>query len=586
VKRAFPLALGLLLLASASWSQSAQIQVAPAPHYVGEQIRMLVSIEGFEEETTPEVELGEPAGGELSIAGMSPSVSQSISIVNGNVTRTREVSFILDLRFQPRRPGLTTIGPMRFVQGDRAVVVRAFQLEIQTPATRGDLALELELPKRPVYVGERAPVTLRLRLASQLQRDMEDYTLEVPLFDENVPFQFLDSVQESDTQLVVTTKSGRLPLGAMARQSGGDVIIEATRTLVPLSAGIHEVEPATLQLSEGVAFQRGLLGGRRATRVRKWSTESPARTLEVKQIPDEGRPPSFGGTVGRGFTLAVTADRSVVRVGDPITLSIDLRGEGLETAALPSLDREGMLAGSDFHVPVGEVVGEREGDVKRFHAVVRVKDASVAGIPALAFSWFNPESERFETTHSRPIALSVSEGQVVGAGDVARAPSEQPEPSLPERPDSEPSRRVVTTAADLSIERAPERLMRSEGGSLGGLGAQGVCYAGGVLVVLLAWVDRRRRDEDPALRARRERLGELLGRVDGAQTLTSDAALDALADALRRIRAEAPGADGAELDALVGECEAARYAPGATTLDAALVERAAQAARRFVEALS
>jgi hypothetical protein len=145
---------------------------------------------------------------------------------------------------------------------------------------------------------------------------------------------------------------------------------------------------------------------------------------------------------------------------------------------------------------------------------------------------------------------------------------------------------VVTTAADLSIERAPERLMRSEGGSLGGLGAQGVCYAGGVLVVLLAWVDRRRRDEDPALRARRERLGELLGRVDGAQTLTSDAALDALADALRRIRAEAPGADGAELDALVGECEAARYAPGATTLDAALVERAAQAARRFVEALS
>jgi hypothetical protein len=55
---------------------------------------------------------------------------------------------------------------------------------------------------------------------------------------------------------------------------------------------------------------------------------------------------------------------------------------------------------------------------------------------------------------------------------------------------------------------------------------------------------------------------------------------------LRRIRAEVPAADGAELDALVGECEAARYAPGATMLDADLVDRAAAAARRFVEAVS
>ncbi len=585
MRRALLLVPALLLLASASWSQSAQVQVAPAPHYVGEEIRMLVSIDGFEEAPMPEVELGEPAGGVLSIAGISPKVSQSISIENGRVTRRREVSFVLDLRFVPQRPGTATIGPLRFLQGGRAVVVRAFQLEIDAPATRNDFALELVLPQRALYVGERAPVTVRLRLASQLQRDMEGYTLEVPLFEEDVPFQFLDSDEESDTQLVVTTKSGSLSLRAVVRQSGGDVVFEATRTLVPLAPGSFEIEPASLRLSEGVSFQRGLFGGRRATRVRKWSASTPARRLEVKRIPTEGRPPSFAGTVGRGFRLSVTADRSVVRVGDPITLTVLLRGEGLETAALPTLDAEGMLPRDDFHVPVGELVGELDGDVKRFDAVVRVKDESVAGIPALAFSWFNPESERFESTESLPIALSVSEGQVVGAGDVARAPSERPPPQLPARPESKGGQRVAPTAADLSIERAPVRLLERVGGSLAGLGVQGACYAGGVLLVVLAWVDRRRRDEDPGLRARRERLAVLVGRIDGALSLSSDAALDALADALRRIRAEAPDADGAELDLLIGECEAARYAPEAVALDPTLVGRATEAARRFVEAL-
>jgi hypothetical protein len=59
-----------------------------------------------------------------------------------------------------------------------------------------------------------------------------------------------------------------------------------------------------------------------------------------------------------------------------------------------------------------------------------------------------------------------------------------------------------------------------------------------------------------------------------------------VADALRRIRAEAPATDGAELDTLIGECEAARYAPGTVALDDGLSTRCADAARRFVETVS
>ena len=162
-----------------------------------------------------------------------------------------------------------------------------------------------------------------------------------------------------------------------------------------------------------MAFQRDLFGGRRATRVRKWTRHGAPVVLDVKPVPTAGRPPGFGGAVGRGFSLEVAADRSVVRVGDPITLHFELRGEGIETATLPTLSSEGWFSGAHFRTPEGELVGELDGDVKRFSAVVRVADEGVVGIPELPFSWFDPETERFESTRSRPIALSVSEGQVV-----------------------------------------------------------------------------------------------------------------------------------------------------------------------------
>jgi len=572
----------VLLMASSGLSQEAQIQIAPGPHYVGESIRILVSVKGFDEEPTPELELPESPSGVLRLAGASPNVNQSISIRGGKVTRTREVTHVFDLRFEPRAAGRSSIGPLRIVQAGREVVVRPIAVNIETLSTRDDFAVEVLLPDRPIYVGERAPVTVRLRLASRLQRDMENYTLRVPLFDDEVPFQFLDSEEEADTQLVVTTAAGQLPLRGHVRQTAGEVIIEATRTLVPLAAGRHELAPASLVVSEGVAFQRDLFGGRRATRVRKWRTESPPLSLEVRHIPDAGRPASFAGTVGRGFTLSVSADRSVVRAGDPITLTLLLRGEGLETAALPPLSAEGLLPESDFRVPAGVPVGELDGEVKRWTAVVRVADEAVAGIPELEFSWFDPETERFETTRSRPIALSVSEGRIVGAGDVARG--ELPEPELPASPRPEiPT--LSTTTADLAIEQARERLLRDAGGGLASLGVQGACYAGGLLLVALALRSRRRGDEDPAVRRQREKLTELLSRIDASQGLPPEGALDALADALRRIRAEAPGADGREIDALVGECEALRYAPERSSLDTELVERARAAAGRFVAGL-
>ena len=85
---------------------------------------------------------------------------------------------------------------------------------------------------------------------------------------------------------------------------------------------------------------------------------------------------------------------------------------------MPSLNAEGLLPPAHFRVPAGDPTGEIERDAKRFTAVVRVLDERVEEIPGLAYSWFDPKTQTYETTRSRPIALSVRSAQVVGAGDV------------------------------------------------------------------------------------------------------------------------------------------------------------------------
>jgi len=255
-----------------------------------------------------------------------------------------------------------------------------------------------------------------------------------------------------------------------------------------------------------------------------------------------------------------------VQVGEPIALNFELRGEGnLETASLPPLDAEGLLAPSQFRVPEGELAGRLEAGAKRFTAVVRVLDPSVREIPALEYAWFDPTTEQFQTTRSRPIALSVGEAEVIGAADVQRdatrdaeaAPGAAPAPGAPAAQRGP----LLLTGADLAIERDPERLLRRAEAGAQRSWLVALLYAGSLGVVGLAQLDRRRRSVDPAVTARRRRVGAELRRVREASSLPAHEAVAELARALRKILAEVPDARGPEIDEFLGECDARSYAP-------------------------
>jgi hypothetical protein len=429
----------------------------------------------------------------------------------------------------------------------------------------------LRLPAEARYVGEHVPVTLEFWLDTTLQDNLHSYTLRAPVFELGESFQILDEpARESELEVNIETASGRVRLPGSASQvvSSGRryVVVTATRILVPLRAGRYPLEPATLIVNELTQWERGLFSGRRAARKLR-ATDQP-RVLEVKPVPREGMPPSFAGAVGRGYALEVSADRTIVQVGDPITLHFTLRGEGnLESAGLPPLNAEGLLPPSDFRVPEADLTGRYEEGEKLFTAVVRVLDENVREIPALDYSWFDAEQRSYQTTRSRPIALSVRPAEVVAAEDVFSAEAgEGDEPGAKKGDHAEEvgergAETFTLTGADLAIERDVSALLRDRRRGPVGPWMPVALYAGTSLLVLAAFFDRRRRDVDPALIRRRRLLEAELRHLRGASSLPGDRAVVELARALRRMLAEVPEARSAEVESFLAECDARSYAP-------------------------
>ena len=149
-----------------------------------------------------------------------------------------------------------------------------------------------------------------------------------------------------------------------------------------------------------------------------WSRLLPPWRSKCKKVPPT-RPATFCGGIG-DYRVAASANPTALRVGDPLTLTLDIeRGEGsgsLDLISAPDLAANSRIA-ADFEIVDKNPTGHKDGDVKRFEYALRPKRAGV-GIPPLAVSIFNPDTEEFSEIATEPIALDVSDAGHVGASDL------------------------------------------------------------------------------------------------------------------------------------------------------------------------
>ncbi|MCI0652005.1 MAG: hypothetical protein L0Z55_08980 [Planctomycetes bacterium] len=606
--------LGVLLAAraGAASAQSAELRLDEGPYYAGVPIDILVGAEGFDEDPQPECTAPKPEKGDLIDLGAGqPSVRSFLSITPAGRHEEREVSHRHHFRFLCQDPGRYRLGPFTMTQGEKSAKTRTVQVKLEVVPLTDDMRLRVVVPERPLFVGERAPMRLEWWVLHEQAESLLSLSRDfvVPLFDRADLCTFVDREARDDEQEIVITSGGKPQKIAATferRTADGkswDVVV-AERILVPLAAGEHELGEATVTVDQVTEWRRDLFGGKRATRAKKVRAVDLARRLSVKELPVAGRPESFAGAVGHGFTLEAAADRTVVQVGDPITLTFTLRGEGgIEQAGLPSLVAGGGLSPAHFRVPaMEEAAGILQDDGgKVFTAVIRVISEAVREIPPIAYGWFDTESGAYETTHSRPIALAVRAGTTISAGDVESAVASAAENGNggrggngarnesggreQARAELVPGRPIFAlTGADLAIARGEAVLVdrRARGG---GADTLALLYAASLAALGGAVVVRRRSAIDPALVRRRKSLKAHLQEIENCGGLPRRRALERIAGALRAMLAEAPAARTPEAERAIADCELVRYAPAAGAeppLDADFHARALECARAIL----
>ena len=589
-------------------AQRATARMQRPPLYVGEPVRIEVEVNGFEEQ--PDCQPGPiPEGLQVAQRGV-PGLSIQQTII-GNVVQTRS-TYMYAFDAVADKPGTFQIAPFTVTRGKRTVSSNSLSLQIHQIDLDPSMRVALILPSQAFYPGQRVPVTIEWWYAGDLS-ELRNLIVRSPLFDQ---FTFIDeparrgsgpagTPTRQNTVLPLSTAKGTIKVEAKVLKRVLDgrqfLVIAAQRLLAVDRPGKHEVGAITANVEKVVRWGRDFWGDRVPIETTQARAMGRVQQLVIKPLPLERAPPSFGGAVGRGFTIGVKADRSVVNVGDPITLSVTLRGEGnLETAALPPLSTvDSGLDAESFRLPTGDVAGalSEDGTAKTFTVTVRVLDESVTEIPPVAYSWFEPETGQFQTVDSDPIALRVLPAQYVGAQDVVNGVNGSSKETINagDGPAAIPTdlqteatiRRFTLAGADLAIEPNAAILLIDESQRFGGRMARAVIYGGSVLLVIAGWCRRRLSEVNPQLVQRRKLMRQQVKQVVRAAALPRQQAASQIATALRRIEVHAASERRCQIDQLVAECDVLTYARDdgsvSQTIEGRLCEQAASVARAVAD---
>ncbi|MEM8735941.1 MAG: hypothetical protein AAGG44_17060, partial [Planctomycetota bacterium] len=436
-----------------------------------------------------------------------------------------------------------------------------------------DLSIRLEIDDDRIFVGERVPVTIAWTFVgdrTELDQVFNSLVIRSPLFDQ-VPFE--DEPQRTRQTFRIETLGDAIAIDAtgVERTRGDESEFEfkATRMMVPDRAADLTELAISCQTRRVTSWERTFFGVRPAG-FRPAVASSEPFELRVLPLPTEGRPDGFSGAVGNGFSISTSANRSVVRVGDPISLNVTIQGDGnLESLQAPLLAGSNTLDEDLFELPSEPPSGTYAETSKQFKIPIRVKSESVNQLPAISFSWFNPTTEKYEIAYSKPIALQVMKAEVVSAADVVASPASastavtaSANDSATRRPDDgkDAASSLNFVGANLAIEKNVSTLLASSGVLYGRWTAPTV-YSIGALILVSGLLMRRLGEQSPEGNQRARQLRGFKQEVQQAAKLPSKDSAERAAQALRGLIAH-EAVDRKEAEKLIAECESYRFAPG------------------------
>jgi len=435
MKNVFITGVSLAALVAPAFAAQSQItaKLEPQSIVLGESAQLTVTSNGPTQSSVPFVD-----GLEIKLIGQQTS----IQMINGNVTTNVAQLFSVT----PNRAGDFTIPPIggsgqpiklhvdagngrqtqRTMQRSRShLPVPSFSQPSNsaTVDSKNQSAfLRIELPKQELTVGELVPVKVKAYFRAGVSASLNGLpTLSSDAFTLNK----LDDNPEQTNEVingvpytVVTWTS------ALSAVKAGDYPwnVDLPVMVRVQEKGARRTNPFKDFFGDDSALDDPFFDNFFSNATQKPLTlHTDGATVKIKPLPTQGRPPDFSGAVGQ-FEVSSAISEKNGTTGDPLTLKIKIEGRG-------NFDRvttSGLTNSSDWktYKPNGKFTANDSAGIegeKTFEQSIVPTKPGAQEIPALNFSYFDPEAQRYVTKNTAPIGIDVAQGN-------ASAPSATPAP--------------------------------------------------------------------------------------------------------------------------------------------------------------
>ncbi|MCI5165109.1 MAG: protein BatD [Candidatus Electrothrix sp. GM3_4] len=381
----------LLICALSATAGAADIQVRAEmnpPEFTEDQAaRFTIIVNG-----TRLAELEMPTAEGLHFVYQGPS--SQVSWVNGKISSSISYIFLV----QAEKSGKLTIAPVKVtaegkVYTTQPVTCNVLPVEKNTASSGANVDFMRIVPETEhIYSGQVVPFTLkayfrsgrRVTLKSAPRLSGEDFLL-----------QSLDEEpQQQQERLNGTVYTSLTWQGTLSAVKEGAVPL-----IVEMDA---EVLVRSRSRLRGNPFLSDILGNYAR---RDITITSQEKEMSVLDLPIEDRPEDFSGAIG-SFRLAVAASPLDGKVGDPLTVKMQLDGSGnFALVQSPILtENKGWKV-----YPASETVkelGGGKGEKTFEQALIPIEEGLVV-VPPVRFSYFDPKVEEYVTLTSDPIFLSL-----------------------------------------------------------------------------------------------------------------------------------------------------------------------------------
>ena len=128
-------------------------------------------------------------------------------------------------------------------------------------------------------------------------------------------------------------------------------------------------------------------------------------SLPVRPIPQENRPPTYTGAVGK-FEFQANISPTELKTGEPITLTSQIKGIGNLDKITPPI----LATNTAYKLYHPRILPTVENNTLQFEQIIIPQSADLTQIPAIQFSYFNTQDESFHTLTAGPFTIELSPG--------------------------------------------------------------------------------------------------------------------------------------------------------------------------------